>query len=368
LVVLGSSPSAHTESYMPAVKSFVKKLLASLRRKWKLLVLLAIVIAGIGLWRYKAAQASKPTYEFEHPAYRDIEKTLEVSGVIDAKEKASMRFTVGGKVVYLGAKEGDLVRKWQTIATIDQRELQKRLKQDLNSYMQERITRDENLDHDSLKSFPEAQDRDQERSLSQQQLDLESSVLDVEIRSIAIQSTVLSSPFDGILVQSPTNVSGVNLLATDTFEVVNPETLVFRAAVDEADIGLISLGQQGTINLDSHPDEDVSTTVSYIDVKSSQSSSGTVFVVELPLMHDPELRKYKLGMNGDVRILLDHRDQALTIPLAATRERDDKMFVDVKIGENTVEEREITPGLETDDYVEVLNGLTTDDEIVIPSN
>ncbi len=368
MVVLGSSPSAHTESYMPAVTSFIKKLLTTVRRKWKLIVLLIIVGAGIGLWRYKAAQASKPTYVFEHPTYRDIDKTLEVSGIIDAKEKASLRFAAGGKVVYLGAKEGDLVRKWQTVATIDGRELQKRLKQDLNSYMQDRITRDENLDHDSLRSFPEAQDRDQERSLSQQQLDLENSVLDVEIRSIAISNTVLSSPFNGILVQSPTDVSGVNLLPSDTFEIINPETLVFRAAVDEADIGLISLGQQGTINLDSYSDEDVTSTISFIDIKSSQSSSGTVFVVELPLMHDPELRKYKLGMNGDVRILLDRRDQVLTVPIVATRERDDRMFVDIKTGENSIEERVITPGLETDDYVEVLSGLTADDEIVIPGN
>jgi HlyD family secretion protein len=335
-----------------------------IKRKWKLAIVLVIVGTGIGLWQYKAAEARKPVYKFEHPAYRNITKTLEVSGVVDAKEKASMRFAAGGKVVYLGAKEGDLVRKWQTIATIDQRELQKRLEQDLNSYMQVRWDREENLDEMSIRTLPKSELRD----VDQQQWDLENSVLDVEIRDIAIQNTVLSAPFNGILTKSPTSVSGVNVLATDTFDVVNPETLVFRAAVDEADIRLVTLNQLGNITLDAYPDETISAVVSYVDVKSSQSSSGTVFVVELPLTHDPELRKYKLGMNGDVEIVLDQRQNVLTVPLNATRERGDRLLVDVKTGEQTIEERVLVPGLETDEYVEVLHGLTEQDEIVVPEN
>lgn len=335
------------------------------RHHWKLLTFLLVVVGLIVFWRYKAAQAAKPKLTFEHPAYRDIAKTLQVSGVVDAKEKASLRFAAGGKVVYVGAKQGDLVHKWQTIATIDRRTLQKQLQQDLNTYMTERINRDETLDQRSLHTYPEAQDRTQQRDISQEQLSLENTVLNVEIRDIAIQNTVLSAPFNGILVQSPATVPGVNLLATDAFEVVNPDSLVFRAGVDEADISQISLGEQGTIKLDAYPDQNITTNVSYIDVTSSQTSSGTVFIVELPLSADPELRKFKLGMNGDATLLLDQRHNVLTVPLAATREKDSKMYVDVRDGEKTAE-REIKPGLVTDDYVEILDGVRTDDEVLIP--
>ncbi|MDQ5950904.1 MAG: HlyD protein, partial [Patescibacteria group bacterium] len=56
----------------------------------------------------------------------------------------------------------------------------------------------------------------------------------------------------------------------------------------------------------------------------------------------------------------------MTIPITATRQRDDKIYVDVRTGEKTVEEREIQVGLETDDKYEVLGGLSMDEEVVQP--
>jgi hypothetical protein len=71
-------------------------------------------------------------------------------------------------------------------------------------------------------------------------------------------------------------------------------------------------------------------------------------------------------MNGDVAIKLAEKQNALVIPLIATRERDGKVFVDVRTGPTTYEEREITVGLETEEKIEVLNGLSESDEILLP--
>jgi multidrug efflux pump subunit AcrA (membrane-fusion protein) len=179
---------------------------------------------------------------------------------------------------------------------------------------------------------------------------------------------VLSAPFSGILVSSPTNVTGVNLLATEVFELVNPDTLIFRAAVDEADIAQVITEQPGKIFLDSYPDDAISTQVSYIAYKSNSSSTGTVFIVEFPLIGENLLNKYRLGMNGDVEIKLDTRENVLTIPFEATRERNNNIYVDVRTENNQYEEKEIKAGLETDDYIEVLEGLSENDEVLIPEN
>jgi multidrug efflux pump subunit AcrA (membrane-fusion protein) len=71
-------------------------------------------------------------------------------------------------------------------------------------------------------------------------------------------------------------------------------------------------------------------------------------------------------MNGDVAIEVDRAPAALTIPINATRQRDDKTYVDVRTGEKTYQEREITVGLESDDKVQVLSGLNESDEILLP--
>lgn len=340
------------------------KIVEFVKKHWKKLLIVLIILGLIGSGQAYQTQKNKPVLTFENPQYQDLTKVLEVSGIVDAKEKANLRFAAGGKVVYLGAKEGDSVKKWQTIATIDRRVLQKQLQQDLNLYMKERWDWETTQDSSD---YP-LETIGTRRIIDKEQWDLNNEVLDVEIRDIAITNTVLSAPFAGVLVSAPINVTGVNVLATEAFELVNPNTLTFRAAVDEADISLVSKEQNAKIFLDSYPDEAISSQVRYIAYKSNSSSTGTIFVVEFPIVGENLLNKYRLGMNGDVEIILDTKENVLTIPFEATRERDNKVYVDIRVENDEYEEREIEVGLETEDYVEVTSGLSENDEILIPEN
>ena len=349
------------------IKKSLTKFKKILEKRYKLLIILVIVLAGAGFFFYRRAQANKIELTFTTPTYQNLTKTLEVSGIIDADERVSMRFAAGGKVVYLGAQEGDTVKKWQTIATIDGRDLQNRLKKDLNLYLKERYDWDQQLDNIEDRTI----DKEEERSVDKNQLDLDNVVLDVEYRDIGITNTVLSSPFEGVLVSSPTSVTGIQLLATDVFEIVNPATLLFKALVDEADISLINVGQNAKIALDAYEDLELYSTVNKISYKSTPSTSGTAFIVEFSIVDptttiDTALEKYRLGMNGDVEIILEEKNDVLTVPLVSIREEDGKSYVDVKTGEDGFEAREVEVGLETDEDVEILSGVNENDEILIP--
>lgn len=329
-------------------------------RKW-LVIIASIVLLIIGNRIYQNKK-NQPVLIFENPQIKTITKTLDVSGIIDAKEKASMRFAAGGKVVYLGAQEGDTVKKWQTIASIDGRSAAKTKEKYLNLYSKER------LDWDQTQSDIEdgtTVDETQQRTIDKEQYDLNNSVLDVELAAISISNNTMSAPFAGVLVKSPTSVTGVQLLATDTFDLVNPETLVFKALVDEADISLVLNDQEATIELDAHPDETLESIVTYISYQSVPSTSGTAFLVEFPIPSS-DITKYRLGMNGDVEIKLETKEDVLTIPLIATIDRDGETTVQLKTDNGSTVERVIEIGLETDDYVEVISGLSESDEIVIP--
>ena len=344
---------------------FVKSLLVKLRklwqiRKWWLIGgLIILLIAGRFLY---VRSNNQEKLIFVPPTRETLIKTLEVSGEIDAKEKASLHFLAGGKVVYLGAKEGDQVQKWQTIAQIDAASVAKSKEKYLNLYSKERLDWDQQLDDINDRTI----DQEEQRTVQKNQLDLENTVIDVEVAAITVANTIMSSPINGILVQSPTNLSGVQLAATDIFLVVNPETLIFRALVDEADIASIEKNQSATIELDAYPTEIINSTINYIAYQSNITTSGTVFAVELPINSVEDLNKYRLGMNGDAAIKLAEKQNVLTIPLIATREHDDKIFVDIRTSETTYEEREITVGIETEEKIEVLSGLSETDEILLP--
>lgn len=331
------------------------------KRRWKLLAIIGVILILIVIWRNYQAQKNKPVLNFEPVAKRDIVKTLDISGVVDAKQKARLRFLAGGKVTYLGAQAGDMVKKWQTIARIDPAALQKQLEQDLNNYLKERW----DFESDTENYVYSQENLDTRRSLDKVQWDLENSVLNVEIRDIAIKNTALTAPFDGILVTTPTTVTGVQLTAADYFELVDPTSLIFLAGVDEADIAQVKEGQPTEITIDAFDGETFESKVNYIAYASSQSSTGTVFAVEFKL-YDPNLERLRLGMNGDAQIKLDERKNVLAVPFLATRERDGKFYVDVKTGDDQYQEQEIGTGLETDDWVEVTSGLTEGQEILIP--
>lgn len=344
------------------MKNLVQKTIVAFKQKWKLILGILIIAALLIGYIAKSKADNSVVLEYQNPKKQTLTKTLDASGHVDAKEKVRLRFIAGGKLTYIGAKEGDLVKKWQTIATIDQETLNKQLSQDLNNYMKERWDFESTQDSIKDKSLT----TDENRVVDQEQWDLDNTVLTVEIRDIAIKNSRLTSPIEGILTSAPASVAGMQVLGSDYFEVVNPNSLVFRAAVDESDISLVSLGQSATLTLDAFPDIDIATKVHYVSYTSTETSSGTAFVVEFLLDQNNIEPLLRIGMNGDASISLDTKENVLTIPLISIREKEGKSYVDVKNSEGQAVEREIELGLETDEYVEVISGLSESDEIVVP--
>lgn len=332
-----------------------------IKAHWLWLLIGALILGGIGWWQWSKIQATDKQIQFEKPLRETIERTISVTGIIRAEQVARLRFLAGGKVTFVGAKEGDWVKKGQTLAVIDRAALQKQLQQNLNSYERERY--DWEGYTESVKDT--AATNTIERTKKKNQLDLTDTVLSVEIQNIAIRNTVLSAPFAGILTTAPTTVAGVQLTGNDFFEVVNPESLQFIARIDEADIAQIIVGQPSVIVLDAYRDSQIESQVQKIGFSSVETGSGTQFEIEFPLASS-SAEQLRLGMNGDVTIKLGRSENALTIPILATRSRNGKTYVDVRLEKNTTEERQIETGIETDERIEVVSGLSENDEIAVP--
>lgn len=341
-------------------------------RRWLVVVVVALlVLGGAGWWWWNTQQQAAAELIIVSPERKTLAQTLTVNGVVDSKEKARLFFATGGKVTYVGAQQGDWVKKGQTVVTIDNRTTKKLLEQDLNNYMNERLNweqlRDDEIENDSGDEEPVPELRTR-REIEQAQNRLENTVLTVEIRSIAIQDASLRSPIEGVLVKAPTSLVGVPLAPTDAFEIVNPATFFMQVAIDEVDIGSVRVGMPATIELDAYPDEVFDGRVRSIAFSSTQGSSSTFFLAEIELLQDPTSLPVTLryGMNGDAEIQLSQVENALVIPIEATRSKDGQTVVDVQTGTNQFEERVIYIGVETDEEVEVIKGLEESDRVLLP--
>lgn len=321
---------------------------------------IALIIVGAGYMWWQKKSAVEPVKTVQ-PAYRDLVATLEFSGFVDAHERVSLRFSAGGKVVYLGAKEGETVKKGQTLASLDRRSVQKTLEKKLNTYEDQRLTFENAKDDRKDRTL----NAEEQRLAQQDQIDLEQAVLDLEIQNLSVQDYTLTTPISGILIQSPVSVTGVNVLATETFEVVNPDTLFFKVLVDEVDIDQVHLGQRAMVQLDAMPDKTYAAEVSDISYTIAQASSGTVYPIELTFLDPVNITQQRLGMNGEAQLVLEEKVNVLSVPIETLITRNGTTLVNVQRNGETVEQ-EIKTGLETEEYIEVLSGLTTDDQVVLP--
>jgi len=338
----------------------IKQLLSLAKRFWW--VILILVIAGLVAWSWwSGKQKTKAELELVNPQTRDLVQTVDFSGRVDAKERVGLHFGVTGKLVYLGAEAGDRVAKWQTIASLDQRSLQKQLDKTLSFYETQRWTYEEQEDGREHRWLDESE----QRTADQDQRALERSVLDVELQYLAFDGYRLTAPFAGILVQAPHNVTGVQVSPTDIWELINPETLYFRVWVDETEIEEVKVGQQGLIKLDAYPDRDYRGEVAKISYQTVDTAEGAVFMVEIKFLDEVNIEEVRAGLNGEVQLLKDDRQGVLSIPVDALLSKNGDVYVEVW-NQGQREEKIVELGLETQDYVEIVSGLSPQDQVILP--
>ena len=79
---------------------------------------------------------------------------------------------------------------------------------------------------------------------------------------------------------------------------------------------------------------------------------------------DGEVHDLRPGMTAEVEILISSRDQVLTVPVQAVVEQAGKTFAWVRRGEE-FERRPVVLGLSSNERIEIKDGLTVDDEVVL---
>jgi HlyD family secretion protein len=171
----------------------------------------------------------------------------------------------------------------------------------------------------------------------------------------------LSAPIAGILTRADAEVPGVNVAATTTYTIVDPDSLIFEIEIDEADIGKLRPDQVVKITLDSYPDLPITTTITSIDFTShTNETGGNVFTVTAELPIDAGY-DYRVGMSGEAEVIL--AQSKFTNIISITSLIDDT-YVYVKKG-STFEKRKVTVGLRNDTEAQIIGGLKEGEEVAL---
>lgn len=319
-------------------------------------VVTTLLLGGLGIY---GSATKPPDYETLEIKKSEIVQSVSASGEIKSDDEVELKFPVSGKLADLGVNKNDTVKKGGYIGSLDVNELQKKLTKALRDYSKER----NDFDEDSQVTYKDKIITDTfRRILEKNQWDLDKAVLDVELADIAKQNAILTSPIAGVVTKVYVH-EGTSVTSTSSIVIIeDPNNIAFIAEVDEEDIARVAVGQKVEISLDAFENRKITGEVVEVDYASSTTESGgKVYLVKVAINEKENL---KLDMSGDAEIIIASHQDVLVIPRSAVQEKNGKKTVKV-FEDNKVREQAVKAGLTSSTYVEITDGLSEGQKIVI---
>lgn len=327
-------------------------------KRHKIISAVAVVILVVlifFIWPRPGQKIETYTVKPEH-----FVNSISVDGTVNADRSVNLTFLAGGKLVYLGVKKGDYVFTGQTIAVLDQQTALKNLQAALIDYSKQRNEFDQTQENYQNRTPNQALNEQMKRILQNNQYNLDKAVNSVELYDLAKQNLIVTTPISGIVTKADVKTAGVNVSATTTFTIVDPESLVFEMDVDEAEIANVKEEQTADIILNAFPDDSFKAKVSSIDFAThTTATGGNAYIVATALS---KINKpFRIGMEGNAEIITDEKSGVIVVPISSIV---DENYVYVKMGKK-YKKIKVKAGEDNDLNVVIEKGLNIGDLVVI---
>lgn len=306
---------------------------------------------------------------------KTITSEISASGSIKSQTSSTLKFSTAGKIAWIGVEEGNYLNKGQAVASLEKEPFLVALRQ----AQQDVNAADAVLSqvYDEAKKQTAAENFDQKIRRTNAETTKNKTYDTMRKAEFDLAHTTIYSPQNGVVTNLNFIVGEEVTPASEIAQVQDLENLKFVAEVDETDIGKTQVGQKVKITLDAYPEQAIDATTEQISPVATTTETGaTIFEVTASITGESTSigaeRQYRqslsanklsyyIGMNGQAQIIIEEKTNTLVIPSDAVT--DDK-YVRVKAGPTYVQ-REIKTGLKSDTEVEVIEGLSVGEEIVI---
>lgn len=291
-----------------------------------------VFLAALGLVAACGKKAAEPIRISTAPIMRrTIVVQAEATGIIEPINVVEVKSRASGQIIEMPVETGSLINPGELIVQLDTRDVQNQYDQskaDLESAQASLAVAEQNKKRsDELfrSQIITAQENEQagltyQNALSQivrarTNLDLAQQRLD-DARVVApVRGTVIEKPVAlGQVIQSGTQAVGGG---TTIVKMADLTKVRARALVNETDIGRVMQGQEAMVVVDAFPDRQFRGTVEKIEPQAVVQQNVTMF----PVLVSLENREGLLlpGMNGEVSITSDRRENVIAVPNEAIR-------------------------------------------------
>jgi RND family efflux transporter MFP subunit len=348
-----------------------------------LLALAAIVFAAMYAKDFlfsKGLEVSLTGAFLQSPS--QAEAVLTASGYVVAQRKASVASKGTGRLVYLGVVEGDIVKKEQVIARLEDNDIRAQLAEtNANLKLQQADLKVAENEYQRQKSLFEtgvasqAELDDAETHYRRVLASIDLARAQVQAAEVALENTLIRAPFDGTVltknadvgeIVAPLAASANSRAAVVT--IADMSSLQVEADVSESNIEKIQVEQNCEITLDAYPSFRYAGYVAKI-VPTADRAKATVQVKVGFKNYDrrvlPEMSAKVLFLNPEENSTAEIQQPVLVIPQTALANRNGKAVV-YQVKDNRAVEVEISTGQTFAGYVEIKAGLNNGDRVINP--
>ena len=299
---------------------------------------------------------------------------LTVVGNLIGEQTVDIAPRTGGRLLDVHVKLGDKVRRGQTLAKVEDREIVEQVRQAEASQKVSEATirqreaelnvakvnfdRSKNLFERQLLAKQALDDAESRYLASMAQVDLakaQASQNDARLQELRInlQNTSVSSPVDGFVGKRTVDPGAMVNTNTAILSVVDISKLRLVANVVEKDLRMVSAGDAAEVEVDAYPGEKFRGKIARVAPVLDPATRTAAMEVEIPNTEG----KLKPGMYARINLTVEEHENALVIPKTAVidysnqrgvwvpNDGDRAMFIPLKLG------------IENSDSVEVLDGL-----------
>ncbi len=142
-------------------------------------------------------------------------------------------------------------------------------------------------------------------------------------------------------------------------------TIYISLDISEVDVNDLKDGMKAEITLDAQPTKVYQGTVRYISAFASENDYNVTYRAVVAFEQPDEL--VKVGMTGEIKIILSEKPDCLLVPSSAIREGDNGSYVEVVV-DGTLTPVSVITGVEENGMVEIVSGnLNEGDLVKVPS-
>lgn len=337
--------------------------------KVTLIIIGIIILFAIFIILNRTGRQPGVNCETQRVSYGSILARVNATGTLRAIAQVNLQAQVMGVVKKLRVKEGDQVRRGDTLLELDRQTYEAQLVLARAQFNQTRLR------HNRVESlFARG-------LIALEQFEASKTAYEVaEAQYLQAQDqfdkTVICAPISGLITQvnikeGETAIIGtMNYAGTVLLVIADLSRMEALVEVDETDVMAIKPGQSAAITVDALPDTTFTgrvIRVGYMPVQKLLTAEQTATNFEVEIIIDSSTASLRPGMTAHAEIITARLDSVLIVPIQAVGRRKVKgketetVFI-VKQGRAVL--TPIRTGKSSDTEVEIIDGLSLNDEVI----